>query len=448
MKKHLLALGVAMALVTSVAAAAQAAPPSAAALPVPLDAEAQRSVVETMATALVDNYVYPDIGSRAAALIRANVKAGRYEGLDKAAFAHRLTEDLRSVAHDLHMRVTVEGAPPVQASDPGQAASPQGMFSFERADLLEGNIGYVRIDGFLPPELFRLGADPVMEKLAGTDALIIDMRYNHGGDPAAVSYLVSFFVDPATPVHVNDLIWRKPGTLEYNREVFSTGPTPVAYLNKPVVVLTGKRTFSGGEEFSYDMQQLKRARLVGETTGGGANPGGDWPVGSGLVIFIPTGRAENPITGTSWEGTGVKPDMPATENAAFAKGYALALEATRKSGKTADTPDAVLQKRLMVRRTDAYPNGAGMVRASVEGLARGEQPFHLFSPGLAEALKGPVPPALQKMVAELGPIEGITFMGVDALGGDEYEVRFAKGRQIWSIIVNGDKIVWSNFRAG
>ncbi len=448
MRKQLLALGAVMTLVMSTAAVAQSAAPTAAAA-APFDAGARRGVVEATATALIDNYVFPDVGARAAALIRANLKAGGYDGLDRTAFAERLTTDLRSVTHDLHMRVSVAGQPPEPPSDGVETPAPQGMFSFERADRLKGNVGYVRIDGFLPPELFRLGADPVMEKLAGTDALIIDMRFNHGGDPAAVSYLVSFFVDPAVPVHVNDLIWRKPGTSEYNREVFSTGPTPVSYLGKPVIVLTGKGTFSGGEEFSYDMQQLKRARLVGETTGGGANPGGTWPVGSDLVIFVPTGRAENPITKTSWEGGGVKPEVMTTADAAFAKGYALALAANRKPVAEAATLDEVLEERLMVRRTEAYPGGVELVRLSVEGLAKGEQPFQLFSPGLAEALKGPVPPALQAMMAKLGPIQHIAFLGVDALGGDEYEVRFEKGRQIWSIIVNREgKMVWSNFREG
>lgn len=449
MRKLLLALGAATTFVASTPALAQPATSPAAAAAAPLDTEARRGVIETLATALTDNYIYPDVGVRAAARLRANLAAGAYDGLDKTAFAGQLTKDLRGETHDLHMNVTVDGPRPAPPAEAGAASVPQGMFSFERADRLEGNIGYVRIDGFLPPELFRLGADPAMTKLAGTDALIIDMRYNHGGDPAAVSYLVSFFVDPASPVHVNDLIWREPGTTRYRREVFSTSRTPVSYLKKPVFVLTGAATFSGGEEFSYDMQQLKRARLVGETTGGGANPGQTWPVGSGLVAFIPTGRAENPITKTSWEGTGVKPDVATPPEAAFAKAYALALEAVQRPDVAAATPDAVRVERLMVRRIEAYAGGADLVRASAEGLAKNQQPFHLFSPGLAEALKGPVPEGLRAIMAKLGAIERIGFLGVDALGGDEYEVIFAHGRQVWSIIVDGEgRMVWSNFREG
>jgi C-terminal processing protease CtpA/Prc len=74
-------------------------------------------------------------------------------------------------------------------------------------------------------------------------------------------------------------------------------------------VLTSARTFSGGEECAYDFQTQKRATLVGETTGGGANPVGFFAVGHGIMVAIPTGRSTNPVTRTSWERVGVKPDI-------------------------------------------------------------------------------------------------------------------------------------------
>src|SRR5262249_50927356 len=87
------------------------------------------------------------------------------------------------------------------------------------------------------------------------------------------------------------------------------------YTNKPVYVLTSARTFSGAEEFAYNLKALKRATLIGETTGGGANPGDEFLLAPHYAAFIPTGRAVNPVTGTNWEGTGVAPDIavPAAE---------------------------------------------------------------------------------------------------------------------------------------
>jgi C-terminal processing protease CtpA/Prc len=57
------------------------------------------------------------------------------------------------------------------------------------------------------------------------------------------------------------------------------------------------------------MQVMNLAQMVGETTGGGANPGGTVPLAAGLAMFVPNGRARNPITGTNWEGVGVIPDV-------------------------------------------------------------------------------------------------------------------------------------------
>jgi len=317
----------------------------------------------------------------------------------------------------------------------------------EGADRLRGNIGYLRIDGFLPIDLLQIVVDPMMEKLKSTDALIIDMRDNLGGHPPAVSYMLGFFFDPDTPVHVNDMVWREPGTNTFRRETFKTPPTPVSYLDKPVLVLTSSATFSGGEEFSYDLQQLKRATLVGETTGGGANPARPWPVGSGLVVVVPIGRAENPVSKTNWEGIGVKPDVAANADDTFATAYAMALKATQKPPIDAATPEDAREERLLVRRTEPYPRGPEFVRLSVEGLIKGEQPFHIFSSAMAEALKGPVPPELQAATVRLGAVQAITFLGIDPLGGDEYEVRFANGRQVWSIIINrDDKLVSASFR--
>ncbi len=449
MKTQLLAVGAAMVLLAGAAHGAPLAdPPGSAAAASPqvpaFDAKAESDVIAAVAKLLTDNYIYPDTGKRAAALIGENLRTGAYKGLDRDAFAKRLTDDLRSVTHDKHMWVGAGGPP--GASGPGQEPPPS-LFGFERADRLKGNIGYVRLNGFMPREAFAIGADQLMPKLAGTDALIIDMRDNHGGSPDAVSYFVSFFVAAGSPVHVNDLIWRKPGTEDYDRQVFSTSATPVSYHGKPVFLVTGPETFSGGEEFSYDMQVLKLATLVGETTGGGANPGGTQPVGAGLVMFLPSGRAENPITITSWEGTGVKPDVATPTAQAFATAYAAALKAAHQPVIAADTPDAVVTDPLLVLRTQPYPQGEAYIRRQVEGLVKGEQPFDIFSPGMAEALKGPVPQATQDTMKAQGALKRIAFVRVDPFGADEYDVTFEKGEQIWTMAINGaGKIVFAFFR--
>src|SRR5688500_984688 len=155
-----------------------------------------------------------------------------------------------------------------------------------------------------------------MSALQATRALIVDVRRNGGGSPVSVAHLVSYFLAPGERVHINTFINRNPGTDTFRSQDFWSETTPFSYTGKPVLVLTSGRTFSGGEEFAYDMQVMKLAGTVGETTGGGANPGGTARLPAGLAMFIPGGRARNPITGTNWEGVGVKPDIAVpSENA-------------------------------------------------------------------------------------------------------------------------------------
>jgi C-terminal processing protease CtpA/Prc len=96
--------------------------------------------------------------------------------------------------------------------------------------------------------------------------------------------------------------------------------------DKPVYVLTSNRTFSAAEEFTYNLKNLKRATIVGETTGGGANPGGYISVTPHFRVFVPTGRAINPITSTNWEGTGIEPDIQVPQTDALNEAYRLALD--------------------------------------------------------------------------------------------------------------------------
>jgi Peptidase family S41 len=93
-----------------------------------------------------------------------------------------------------------------------------------------------------------------------------------------------------------------------------------------VARLASCRTTRTRSEFAYDVQNLKRATLVGEVTGGGANPGGPEKVHSNFMVNVPRGRAISPVTKTNWEGTGVKPDVAVAADKALDTAYLAALE--------------------------------------------------------------------------------------------------------------------------
>jgi hypothetical protein len=311
------------------AGAARAAPP-------PLDASSRAQVIDSLIKQLDDNYVFPEVASNIDKALRAKQQGGGYDSLSEPkAFAGALTADLRDIAHDKHLRVMSSDIPRSSANAPGMGTpSPEQQadmvkmmaahgYGIANVDTLPGNVGYLDMRGFERIKWAAPAVTAAMTRLAGSDALIIDMRSNGGGDPAGVAFLCSYLFDQRT--HLNDLHWRDGDRTE---EFWTDTGVPGARYGqrKAVYVLTGPRTFSGGEEFSYDLQQLKRATLIGETTGGGANPGRMRLLTPYFGAFIPNGRAINPITKTNWEGSGVTPDISVPAGDALATAHKLALE--------------------------------------------------------------------------------------------------------------------------
>ena len=198
-------------------------------------------------------------------------------------------------------------------------------YGFQKVERLPGNIGYVEFRGFFDPEGGAETVASVFNFLSNTDAIIFDLRKNGGGDPRMVALICSYLFG-AEPVHLNDLHWRE-GRGERVEEFWTLKDVAgKRYTGKDVYVLTSGYTFSGAEEFSYNLKNLKRATLIGETTGGGANPGGGNRLSAHFGAFIPTGRAVSPVTRTNWEGTGVEPDVKVPAEQALRTAQIMALK--------------------------------------------------------------------------------------------------------------------------
>jgi C-terminal processing protease CtpA/Prc len=223
-------------------------------------------------------------------------------------------------------------------------------FGFHKAERLPGNIGYLDIRHFVRPswgsEDTAVGA---MNMIANTNALIIDLRHCRGGNPDMVA-LISTYLFNGEPVHLNDLYWRDEDVTE---SYWTLPDVPGKRFGgeKPVFILTSDFTFSAGEEFTYNLKSLKRAIVVGETTGGGAHPGSPFRIHPHFEVFIPNGKAINPITGTNWEGCGVEPDIPTAADQALDAAYKLALEAFIKS---LDEDESPAGKKLFVEAKNAH----------------------------------------------------------------------------------------------
>jgi Peptidase family S41/N-terminal domain of Peptidase_S41 in eukaryotic IRBP len=299
-----------------------------------MDDTTRAEVVTRLTDKLRNGYVFSDVGERMADYIEGRLAAGVYDELaDGDAFAAQLTEDMREISHDLHLRVTFSAEPrPRYAADVlhhnpewvaeyalGAELRNFGVLKVER---LPGNVGYFETESL---QLATLAAETILGAfalLANTSALIIDLRRNGGGDPRTVALICSFLLEPE-PVHLNSFYHR-----EDNRyEQFWTWPwLPTRrYLDKPVWVLTSSRTFSGAEELSYNLKTLDRATLVGETTGGAAHPVDFQQLTPHFEAAIVFGRAVNPITGTNWEGAGVAPHIPTAAGDALRVAHSAAL---------------------------------------------------------------------------------------------------------------------------
>lgn len=309
--------------------------------PAPMTDASRRAVIDAAIAKMTDRYVFPDKIPAIAKALRAGL-AGQYRSIsDPKGFADAVNADIEAVANDRHLHLLWSPnplpPPPANGDRPDPAMRKQFTefmarhnYAIRQAQVLDGNIGYLKINGFLPPEQAGPTLAAAMGFLKNSDALIIDLRDNGGGDPQGVAMLVSYLEPPETLINtfyqrdkpVPDQIW----TLPYV-------PGGRWSTDKPVYVLTSKDTASGAEEFAYDMQQLKRGTVVGEVTWGGANPGQMIPLDDHFAIFVPFGSAVNPISKTNWEGSGVKPDVPVERAAAFEVARRMALQTLLASAK-------------------------------------------------------------------------------------------------------------------
>jgi Peptidase family S41/N-terminal domain of Peptidase_S41 in eukaryotic IRBP len=330
-----------------------------------------REIVTTALSLLRANYVFPEVAEQAATAVEARLAAGAYDNLDEITLTELLTSHLQEVTGDKHLRMGLGGGPPPDRGPggpgpgpggpgpgpegPGPGPRPRGRgpgpgsgpradetepgnhearrlamrqrgrmdnFGIRRVERLDGNVGYLDLRRVAMAANAGPAVAAAMELVAGTYALIFDLRHNGGGAPDGVALWCSYLLTEE-PTHLNDIFHADTGE---TRQFWSLPYVPgTRYVDRPVYVLTSSHTFSGGEELCYNLQALGRAELIGETTGGGAHPTRGFPISSAVMIGIPFARSINPVTGTNWQGTGVIPDVAVPEAEACDVAYGKAL---------------------------------------------------------------------------------------------------------------------------
>lgn len=295
----------------------------------PITAADRTEIVRAAAEAL-DTYHYDAArGAAAAAVLLKELRAGTY---DEAATALALTTAIGKTLdtlqdHHLNFGYSAEPGPLGFAPDPtveelatDREAQREDGYGIRGVERLEGNVGLLRIDRFPHPEIAGEALVAAMRLLDGTDALILDLRQNRGGDSDTVLFLASWFFGP-DPVRLNDAVQRRE-----TRQRWTVEWLPVRRYTKPVYVLSSSQTYSGGEALAYSLQAMRRGRVIGERTRGGAHLARWYTIHPHFAVQIPWARNVYPATGGDWEGVGVKPDREAPAPRARTVAHRQALE--------------------------------------------------------------------------------------------------------------------------
>lgn len=290
----------------------------------PMNPAERHRVTAAVADAVRRYYFDHALGQATAGTLLSDEKSGVDNTIASgSALAATLTRQLYGATHDMHLAV-IYSAEPLPTAPP--SATPEAMARYrqtlldqhcliEQAELLPHAVGYLKFDSFPDPAVCNSQFQSAMESLNSSRALIIDLRDNRGGQPAMVAILAGYFFEHPQPWYNP----REPGT--------STLVAPVGntrFVHTPVYILTSKLTFSAAEHFSYNLQMLHRATIVGEITGGAAHAGAFHRIDDHFGIAIPEFRIVNPYSDRDWQSVGVQPDVPVGAADALATAQQLA----------------------------------------------------------------------------------------------------------------------------
>ena len=306
---------------------------------VTVDHALKKEVVIRVADFMNAYYVFPEIGKKMGEYIKQKHLGGCYDAYTEVKkFCAQLTSDLREVCHDKHIFVfySPEEAREVaarkgilpeeeirQINNRYSEMDRRANFGFHKVEVLEGNIGYLKIDYFSDSDEACERAVGAMKFLSGSDAIIIDLRSNGGGGGAVLPLLASYFFG-SEKKSLTGVYLRATDSVEQSWTWRYVPGKRCPDLD--LYILTSSRTFSAAEDFSYSLKHLKRATIVGENTKGGAHPVDVLIVKGDILTQISIGNSINPITNSNWENTGVKPDIGVPAEKALQAAHLKAVE--------------------------------------------------------------------------------------------------------------------------
>lgn len=150
--------------------------------------------------------------------------------------------------------------------------------------------------------------------LGATKGMVIDLRYNSGGNSAIAEKIIACLIDKKVSLPIMKYpqyigayrAWGKKTQLLESKA--STVPRQGKRYLGPIVVLTGIATASTAEDFAIGLKFAGRALLVGERTAGSAGNTLSFPLPGGGNFEVSTFRAYLP-DGSEYVHIGVMPDV-------------------------------------------------------------------------------------------------------------------------------------------
>jgi len=295
-------------------------------------------VSETIANKIDKNYVIPSIATKLSHLIRSKTFITHCNGLKSSEeIAEFMTSEINKIANDKHLSVVYDpqwvnelkiyrsSAQTHAFSDSRVKETPTDNYGFKKVEMLDGNIGYLDIRVFSDSHLGGETLENAMKFLQHANGIIIDLRNNFGGSPFMVTSLASYFFDLDT-VHLSTFESRENGALTQTQDWTSPYVPGPRFKDTPLYILTSSNSASAAEAFSYAMQSLTRATIIGEVTAGAAHARRAEIVDDQYVLTLPTARPVDPRTNDNWEGKGVKPNIETSSDNALNVAHAEVLK--------------------------------------------------------------------------------------------------------------------------
>lgn len=328
------------------------------------------SLMVDMAKVVMDNYCSPEklVGMKEA-IGAASVNTEILNIPDGESLAHVLSFGVQGTVTDPRLEVTYEPnyvpvVPPQMPPLPPEQLVAVLQTSI-KLDILEGNIGYLRIDHILGEEVAdKIGPlllELVWNKILPTSALIFDLRYTGSGDISGLPYIVSYFTQAEPPLHI-DSVYDRPTNTTTKLMSLPALLGERYGVTKPLIILTSKNTKGIAEDVAYCLKNLKRATIVGEKTAGGSVKIDKIKVGdTDFYVTVPTAKSINPITGSTWEVVGVKPDVDV--NAEDALATAIKIVQLR-----AQVPAIIEAASVLIADNYAFEDIGAAVATKLKGL--------------------------------------------------------------------------------